>query len=97
MRRQLRTIIALAVASSWITAAAPALAGSISYSYDRLGRLTQAVYPSGAVIRYNYDANGNRTSYVVTGSGNPPPGGTPPVGQAITASLEAPGDGKSQR
>lgn len=97
MRRRVRTIIALAIASSWITAAAPAFAGSISYSYDRLGRLTQAVYPNGAVIRYNYDANGNRTSYVVTGSGNPPPGGTPPVGQAFAASSDASGTGTSQR
>ena len=60
-------------------------AGTISYAYDQLGRLSQVTYPGGAVIRYNYDANGNRTSYVVSGSANAPPTGTPPVGQAQSA------------
>lgn len=62
-----------------------AIAGTISYSYDRLGRLSEVAYPGGAIVRFNYDANGNRTSYVVTGSSNIPPGGTTPVGQAQLA------------
>jgi len=65
-----------------LVTAVPAEAGTISYTYDQLGRLSQAAYPSGAIIRYVYDPNGNRTSYVVTGSANPPPTGTTPIGQA---------------
>lgn len=93
----MRAIVALGLLGSSITVASPVLAGTISYSYDRLGRLTQAVYPGGAVVRYHYDANGNRTSYVVTGSGNPPPGGTSPVGQAAIAPADASGAGKTDR
>jgi uncharacterized protein RhaS with RHS repeats len=75
--------LSLALAMSVVLAAAvPAEAGTISYTYDQLGRLSQVAYPNGAIIRYLYDANGNRTSYVVTGSANPPPAGTTPVGQA---------------
>src|SRR5205085_2896099 len=65
-----------------MAAAVPAEAGTISYTYDQLGRLSQVAYPSGTVIRYNYDVLGNRTSYVVTGSTNSPPSGTPPIGRA---------------
>ena len=77
--------------------AVPTEAGTISYTYDQLGRLSQAAYPSGAVIRYAYDANGNRTSYVVTGSANLPPTGTPPVGQAqsVTAAGTSSSPGSS--
>lgn len=45
-----------------------ALAGSASYTYDTLGRLTKVTYGNGVVITYVYDAAGNRTSLVVTGS-----------------------------
>lgn len=58
----------------------PAHAGSITYSYDVLGRLVRVTYPNGAIVQYAYDANGNRTSYIVTGSPNVPPTGTQPVG-----------------
>lgn len=43
-------------------------AGSVSYTYDSLGRLSKATYASGVVITYVYDASGNRTSYTVTGA-----------------------------
>lgn len=43
-------------------------AGSVSYTYDNLGRLKQATYSSGMVITYVYDAVGNRVSYTVTGA-----------------------------
>lgn len=46
----------------------PALAGSVIYAYDALGRLTSATYATGAVITYIYDAAGNRTSLVTTGA-----------------------------
>lgn len=47
---------------------APAWAGSVSYSYDTLGRITQAAYSTGVVIAYVYDAAGNRSSYVISGA-----------------------------
>lgn len=45
--------------------------GSVTYSYDALGRLLTANYDTGVCIVYSYDANGNRTSQqilVVSGS-----------------------------
>lgn len=46
----------------------PISAGSITYAYDVLGRLTTATYSTGVVITYSYDASGNRTSVVTTGA-----------------------------
>lgn len=43
-------------------------AGSVTYTYDSLGRVTKATYSTGVVIVYVYDAAGNRTSYTVTGA-----------------------------
>lgn len=43
-------------------------AGSVSYTYDSLGRLSKATYANGVVITYVYDAAGNRTSYTVAGA-----------------------------
>lgn len=48
--------------------AGSAVAGSVSYTYDALGRLTQVTYSSGKIITYAYDAAGNRTSVVVSGT-----------------------------
>lgn len=45
-------------------------AGSATYSYDSLGRLTRVEYSSGVVIEYTYDAAGNRSSHVVSGAPN---------------------------
>lgn len=44
-----------------------ASAGSVSYVYDSLGRLTKASYTSGAIISYAYDAAGNRINTSTTG------------------------------
>jgi YD repeat-containing protein len=44
-------------------------AGSVSYSYDALGRLASTVYTDGTsttTITYSYDAAGNRTSVGTT-------------------------------
>ena len=38
------------------------LAGSTSYSYDALYRLTNVAYPDGETVSYAYDPMGNRTS-----------------------------------
>lgn len=43
--------------------------GSVSYSYDALGRLANAVYSDASAtttITYSYDAAGNRTSVATT-------------------------------
>ncbi len=45
-----------------------ALAVSVSYTYDTLGRLSKATYSTGVIIVYAYDAAGNRSSTVVTGA-----------------------------
>jgi YD repeat-containing protein len=40
---------------------AAAANGSITYTYDALGRITMVIYDTGAIVNYTYDANGNRT------------------------------------
>lgn len=57
-----------ALASLLLMLSAPVLAGSVSYVYDTLGRVTQIKYSNGATIKYLYDAAGNRTSQVTTGA-----------------------------
>lgn len=54
---------------------------TISYSYDRLGRLTSAAYENGVCLTYSYDANGNRTviSSIIAPVG-PPTWGAAPFG-----------------
>ncbi|AYY99170.1 RHS repeat protein [Burkholderia multivorans] len=52
-----------------IGVSAVASSGSISYTYDPLGRLTKAVFNNGSsttTVIYNYDASGNRTSVSTT-------------------------------
>jgi YD repeat-containing protein len=41
-------------------------AGSVTYCYDALGRVTRAIYSTGLAILYSYDAAGNRTSVVTS-------------------------------
>ena len=61
----------------------PAWAGSITYAYDELGRVKRVTYPTGAIIEYSYDPNGNRTTYVVSGSSNTAPPSPGPIGQNL--------------
>jgi len=42
--------------------------GSVVLSYDKVGRLTIALYDNGTCLVYAYDANGNRTSATNTGA-----------------------------
>jgi RHS repeat-associated protein len=42
--------------------------GTISYQYDALDRLTQAIYPGNATTSYTYDPVGNRTTLTVNGT-----------------------------
>jgi YD repeat-containing protein len=70
-----RVAICLAV----LGAMAPAAAiSSVKYTYDRMGRVTTALYDNGVCIVYAYDANGNRTSATTyaAGSLNTPTWGT---------------------
>lgn len=43
-----------------------ALAQTVTYEYDNLGRVSSAAYADGTVIQYSYDAVGNRTVYTVS-------------------------------
>ena len=45
----------------------PSLAAT-SYQYDALGRLISVTYDDGSQMTYTYDAAGNRTQVVRTGS-----------------------------
>ena len=44
-------------------------AGSAAYKYDNLGRLNEISYDTGVVVKYSYDAAGNRTTELITGTG----------------------------
>lgn len=58
----------------WLSISPPVSAQAVAFAYDRLGRISTATYPNGAVITYGYDAAGNRTQVVTTaGTPNNPP------------------------
>ena len=68
IRIPFRTVLAASLCAAML-AGLPAYAGSVSYSYDALGRLASTVYSNGAsttTITYSYDPAGNRTSVVTT-------------------------------
>jgi YD repeat-containing protein len=56
--------IALFLVSSVATSAIAAN-GSVTYTYDALGRVATASYDTGVIVIYSYDANGNRTQQVI--------------------------------
>ena len=39
--------------------------GSVTYTYDALGRITTAAYDTGVIVIYTYDSNGNRLSQTI--------------------------------
>ena len=62
------------VIALWIVFAVQcASAQGISYAYDSLNRLVQAVYSDGTSIRYTYDSGGNRVSQVISNPSIPLP------------------------
>ncbi|MDQ0612254.1 hypothetical protein QFZ83_006425 [Variovorax sp. W1I1] len=65
-----RTLLrGLVVACTLVLSSLPSYAGSVSYTYDALGRMATAVYNNGTTsttITYSYDAAGNRTSVATT-------------------------------
>ncbi len=62
-----KCLLTVLVVAAGLAAATPASAanGSVSYTYDALGRLLAANYDTGVIVLYSYDANGNRTQQVV--------------------------------
>jgi YD repeat-containing protein len=70
VRRFLPAALALLLMAVPPGGAATAATGSVTYTYDALGRLTSALYDTGVCLAYTYDANGNRLSetVLVTGS-----------------------------
>lgn len=61
-------IVALAVAIGLLASSvdkAYAANGSVTYTYDALGRVQTVSYDTGIIIIYTYDANGNRTQQVI--------------------------------
>ncbi len=40
-------------------------AQTANYDYDSLGRLKQVTYPDSSIIKYRYDASGNRTNSII--------------------------------
>jgi YD repeat-containing protein len=60
-------------AASFALAAPAGFAGTTTYTYDNLGRVTSVVTPSGAPIVYTYDGNGNRLNQAVSSGSNLPP------------------------
>lgn len=68
MQKRISAAVLTATLMSTLLMAAPAQAGSVQYTYDQLGRVTQVKYSNGVTITYAYDAAGNRTSQVTTGA-----------------------------
>lgn len=64
--RSITSLLSLvAMLLSFAATAASAANGSITYTYDPLGRVTTASYDTGVIIIYAYDANGNRTQQTI--------------------------------
>ncbi len=62
---------AITVLLAWLgIATATALAGTITYDYDELGRLKRVIHEDGRQTVYTLDAAGNRVAFTTT----PPPG-----------------------
>lgn len=64
--RLLAVILASLVAGAALGSSnAYAANGSVTYTYDALGRVTTASYDTGVIVIYTYDSNGNRTAQVI--------------------------------
>jgi YD repeat-containing protein len=70
-----------------ITATALCLAGSATYTYDALGRLTVTTYANGTSVTYTLDAAGNRKNVSTSGVSDTTPPTVPgtPTFSSITA------------
>lgn len=59
-------------------ASAQTTSGTVTYTYDALGRVISVTYDTGVTITYTYDATGNATQEVITVGSPPPPPPSPP-------------------
>jgi YD repeat-containing protein len=73
IRKAVAAAVVLGILGFTATASDPAYAGSATYKYDNLGRLTSITYGTGVVINYTYDAAGNRGFEVISGTGKTDP------------------------
>lgn len=75
------SVAGVAVAVAVLMAMTPgrAMAQSVAYTYDPLGRVSTATYPNGVTVAYTYDPAGNRAQ--VTRNTAPPP---PPPSMPLT-------------
>jgi len=79
-----KPVLASFISIAFITALwSLCMAGAVNYTYDSLNRLTQVDHSNGTLEEFTYDAAGNRLSYIVHGTNNPP----------YVPSLPAPSDG----
>jgi len=58
-------ILGLALSCGALTLCAIAANGSVTYTYDELGRVITASYDTGVIVIYTYDSNGNRLSQII--------------------------------
>jgi YD repeat-containing protein len=58
-------LIFLALAGPGTLNEARAANGSVTYTYDALGRIITATYDTGVIVIYTYDSNGNRLSQTI--------------------------------
>src|SRR5689334_4140136 len=76
-RRAQRARVVVAAFFSALSFATLCIAGSATYDYDPLGRLTTATYDNGAVVNYTLDKAGNRTLVTTSGVADTTPPGQP--------------------
>jgi YD repeat-containing protein len=80
----------IAILASLTLLSALGQAGEITYDVDpSSGRVNKATYPDGTYITYGYDANGNRTSAIVTDLGVPSAPGIPTFSSVTSSSALA--------
>lgn len=67
LRKKARFFLAMTAGALLLTSGGDTFAanGSVTYSYDTLGRLASASFDTGVIIMYSYDPNGNRTQQVI--------------------------------
>jgi len=75
VRRQGKLVM-LTLAALAFSGASWSATSSVSYSYDKVGRVVTAVYDNGSCIIYSYDANGNRTAQNYPSGSGPQKWGT---------------------